>query len=401
MKNGSYVIKERIEKAGLWKTPRTALGMLDIELTERCNNDCIHCCINLPQDDQAAKKRELSTVEIKNILKEAESLSCMRVRFTGGEPLLREDFEELYLFARRLGLRVLIFTNAALITARLADLFSHIPPLEPLEITLYGMKKASYEAATRTEGSFEPARRGIELLRKNNIPFIVKTALFACNTDEMDEFERWAADIPWMDKPPSYSMFFDLRCRRDDDAKNELIRRLRLSPDDGVKVLARRREKYIEETREFCSKFTSPPGEVIFSCGSGVGGGCVDAYGYFQPCMMLRHPDCVYDLKKGTLKDALENFFPEMRQMKAGNPEYLKRCARCFLKGLCQQCPAKSWMEYGTLDTPVDYLCDITHAQARYLGMIGDDEKTWEVSDWKERIRNFCKKEVVYNGSAG
>jgi len=27
------------------------------------------------------------------------------VRFTGGEPLLREDFEELYVFARKIGLR--------------------------------------------------------------------------------------------------------------------------------------------------------------------------------------------------------------------------------------------------------------------------------------------------------
>ena len=34
------------------------------------------------------------------------------MRFTGGEPLLRPDFEELYLHARRLGMKVLLFTNA-------------------------------------------------------------------------------------------------------------------------------------------------------------------------------------------------------------------------------------------------------------------------------------------------
>ena len=32
----------------LKKTIASRLGHLDIELTERCNNDCIHCCINLP-----------------------------------------------------------------------------------------------------------------------------------------------------------------------------------------------------------------------------------------------------------------------------------------------------------------------------------------------------------------
>ena len=30
------------------------LGRLDIELTERCDNDCVHCCINLPVGDAAA-----------------------------------------------------------------------------------------------------------------------------------------------------------------------------------------------------------------------------------------------------------------------------------------------------------------------------------------------------------
>jgi hypothetical protein len=70
----------------------------------------------------------------------------------------------------------------------------------------------------------------------------------------------------------------------------------------------------------------------------------------------------------------------------ATNPDYLSRCARCFLKGLCEQCPAKSWGENGTLDTPVTYLCDVAHTQARYLGWLGENEKGWEVRDWQERV---------------
>jgi radical SAM protein with 4Fe4S-binding SPASM domain len=176
-----------------------------------------------------------------------------------------------------------------------------------------------------------------------------------------------------METPPSCSLFFDLRCRRDSEEKNRQIKRLRFSPIEGLKVLTRRREKYLKEKREFCSKFISPPGEEIFSCGAGSGSGCVDAYGHFQACMMLRHPDTVYDLKKGSLKDALTDFFPKVRETKAGNPVYQSRCSRCFLKGLCEQCPAKSWMEHGTLDTPVEYLCRIAHAQARYIGLLKEE----------------------------
>ena len=73
--------------------------------------------------------------------------------------------------------------------------------------------------------------------------------------------------------------------------------------------------------------------------------------------------------------------------MKATNAEYLHRCAVCFLKGLCEQCPAKSWAENGTLDTPVEYLCEVAHAQGRFLGWLKDGEKAWKIHNWKERVR--------------
>ena len=51
------------------------------------------------------------------ILTQAADLGCLQVRFTGGEPLIRPDFEELYLQPRRLGMKVLIFTSARPLTA--------------------------------------------------------------------------------------------------------------------------------------------------------------------------------------------------------------------------------------------------------------------------------------------
>lgn len=388
MQSKSYVIKQDRSKAFLWKTVKPFLGRLDIELTERCNNNCIHCCINLPAGDLEAKKKELTTEEIKRILKEAVSLGCLCVRFTGGEPLLREDFKELYIFARKIGLKVNIFTNATLINPHLVELFSRILPLKEIEISVYGMKKSSYEAITRVSGSFEAAWRGINLLLENKIPFVVKGALLPLTKGEIDDFEEWAKIIPWMDKPPSHSMFFDLRCRRDNSKKNLVIKKLRFSASEGLKILTRRKEEYVRRMKDFCSKFMRPSGDKIFYCGSSHGS-CVDAYGKFQPCIMLRHPDFGYDLRTGSLKDALENFFPKFREIKATNPEYTVKCAKCFLHGFCQQCPAKSWTEYGTLDTPVEYLCGIAHAQARFLGLIKAKEKAWEVIDWEERIKRF------------
>ena len=389
------------------KSIASRLGSLDIELTERCNNDCIHCCINLPANDRAAKAREMTTEQVKSILTEAIALGCLMVRFTGGEPLLRPDFEELYLFARRLGLKVLIFTNARLITPQLADLLARIPPLVFMEITVYGMHKESYEAVSRVPGSFTQFQRGVNLLLDRKIPFVVKSALLPLNKAEMDEFEAWANTISWMDKSPSYSMFFDLRNRRDDEKKNDLIVSLRLSPEEGVAVLTKDAAKYRKETEEFAGKFMSPQGDALFRCGAG-NGMCIDAYGHAQPCIGVRAPELTFNLlslslrggeshrsnpenepagdKHNILSEALD-FFKNLKTFKATNPDYLRRCAVCFLKGLCEQCPAKSWAEHGTLDTPVEYLCEVAHAEARWMGWLKDGEKAWEIHDWKKRLK--------------
>lgn len=395
----SYAVKLRADAVSLWKGNHPPLDSLDMELTERCNNNCIHCYINLPAADLNAQQRELSKEEIQEILHEAVSLGCLTVRFTGGEPLLREDFEDLYIFARKLGLRVILLTNATLITPALTQVFARVPLLQPIEVTLYGMQRNSYEAVTRVSGSFAAAWQGIQILLEKKVPFAIKGALLPPNRDEMGEFESWTSTIPWMDTVTSYSIFFDLRARRDSLQKNISIKKLRLSPEDAVAFFFRRGEEYLREMREFCSKFTRPSGRNIFACGAGVRSGCVDAYGHLQLCMLLRHPDTVYDLKRGSLKDALINFFPRIREIQTENPGYLTRCARCFLQGLCEQCPARSWMEHGTLDTPVAYHCEIAHAQARALGLLKEGELAWQIVQWQERIRNFSGSEPVRQGT--
>jgi radical SAM protein with 4Fe4S-binding SPASM domain len=307
----------------------------------------------------------------------------MQVRFTGGEPLLRPDFEELYLCARRLGMKVLLFTNACLITPHLADLFARIPPLEQIEITVYGMCRESYEAVTRTPGSFIQFRRGVNLLLERSVPFIVKSALLPPNRHEMNALESWARTIPWMTGPPVYSMLFELRNRRDDTDKNRFIKSLRPSPQEVLSVLTRDEPAYRREMTEFAAKFMGPSGDKIFACGAGHGMS-IDAYGRAQPCMGIRAPEMTCAVAGAgshrSLREALDSF-ARLSQLHATNPDYLRRCAVCILKGLCEQCPAKSWAEHGTFDTPVEYLCEVAHAQAWYLGWLDENKQGWEIFD--------------------
>jgi MoaA/NifB/PqqE/SkfB family radical SAM enzyme len=386
---GSNFYTVNLTKIVLPKDP--LLSHLDIELTERCNNACQHCYINLPARDGQAQARELTTEQWQRILREAADLGALSVRFTGGEPLLREDFAELYLYTRRLGLKVILFTNARCITPALADLFARVPPREKIEVTVYGMCPETYDAVACAPGAYQEFRRGVDLLLERQVPFIVKGALLPQNKADREALEAWAATIPWMEGPPGYVMFFTLRGRRDSIARSRRIARLRVPAEEGMKLIARQEADYRKEMQQFCSRFIGPAGDRLFTCGAGKGGS-VDAYGFYQPCMLLRDPALCCDLRAGTrggsaLRDALEHFFPRLRDMKATNPAYLERCAKCFLHGLCEQCPAHSWVEHGVLDAPVEFQCEIAHAQARFLGLLSEGEKAWQVTDWPERLR--------------
>ena len=389
MERSKFVEKVKPHESGFLSPGSYIIGHIDMELTERCDNNCVHCSINIPENS-LKQKRELNTSEWKRIIKQAADLGVLRIRFTGGEPLLRKDFSELYLFARKLGIKVIIFTNARKITSEIAKLLSEIPPLGKIEVSVYGMRRESYEKISRVPGSYKEFRSGIDLLLKYNIPFIVKGILLPDNLVEKEEFESWASTLPWMDQPPSYSSNFELRERRDSNSKNRMIDSLRNEPDDPVGVYSENRE-LTKSKIDFMTKFIGPPGPELFSCGAGQSGS-VDAYGFIHPCLTLKADEYSYNLKTGTIKEAVFEFFPGKLNVKATNPEYLKKCSKCFLKGLCLQCPSRAWSENGTFDSPVEYLCKVAHKEAQDLGLLKGDEKGWEVTDWKERIKKLEEK---------
>jgi hypothetical protein len=53
------------------------------------------------------------------------------------------------------------------------------------------------------------------------------------------------------------------------------------------------------------------------------------------------------------------------------------------------------------LDTPVEYLCEVAHAQARHIGLLGTDEHAWELSAeaWRERIARFVQVDAELDES--
>ena len=383
----AYIEKINVDRFLFWQKIKNKghLSQVSMELTERCNNNCIHCYINLPADDKEAKKKEITFEEIREIVDEAAKMGCLSWHLTGGEPFLREDFSDIYLYLKKKGMRVTLFTNATLINSNIARLFRKYPP-QGIEISIYGLSQKTYEAVTRSPGSFDAFKKGINLLKENRIPFTLKAAALPQNFDEIRKMRDLAQSLTG--QPLGLVLQLNLGSRFNGGSKSHLIKKLRLPPEKVIEVLKKDEKRYRKDIERFCQKFLGAPHDVhLFSCGAGVSSCHIDAYNNFQLCMLLRHLDCVYSLRKGSFKEAWEKFVPRVRAIRVNNKKYREKCQRCFLKSFCEQCPAWSWMEHGVLDEPVEYLCEIAHTETVWLGLLKQGEKAWKVG-----VRNETKR---------
>ena len=155
------------EVVAKWIENRVPLsGSLELDL--RCNLRCLHC-----YRDGEWPSGILTTDEVKRVLDEIAAAGTIWLLFTGGEIFLRPDFFQIYEHARRLGLRVTLFTNGTTMTTRIADALKEQPP-EMVEVSLYGFSKEVYEKVTGIPGSRAKCYRGVELLLERDLPVKVE-----------------------------------------------------------------------------------------------------------------------------------------------------------------------------------------------------------------------------------
>ncbi|MEK6704168.1 MAG: radical SAM protein [Bdellovibrionota bacterium] len=163
------------------------------ELTCRCNLKCIMCytdCANTRE--QSAQ--ELSTEEIFRIMDEINEAGCLEIVFTGGEPLSRQDFLEIYKHAYSSGFLITVYTNGTLITHELADYFMNHRP-KCVEISMHGVSDRIFDGVTQVNGSLSRCKSGIKLLLERGIPITLKTIGLTTNFDEILETKHYAKTL--------------------------------------------------------------------------------------------------------------------------------------------------------------------------------------------------------------
>src|SRR6056297_94161 len=132
-----------------------------ISLTDRCNFDCVYCHnAGLgdtrgpmdPQDD------EMTADEVVRFLEVAREFGVGKVKFTGGEPMLRQDLEEIL---RRTPdeMEVSMTTNGTFLPGRAEDLVE--AGLERVNVSQDALDPEAFAAVTQS-GSYDKVIEGVE-----------------------------------------------------------------------------------------------------------------------------------------------------------------------------------------------------------------------------------------------
>jgi radical SAM protein with 4Fe4S-binding SPASM domain len=346
---------------------RHSLFSFDIELTARCNNDCRHCYINLPANDKEAQAREISLLEISHIADQAVELGAMFCLLTGGEPLIRDDFEEIYMALKRKGLLVSIFTNATAIRPRHIELFKKYPPRD-IEVTIYGSSKETYERVTRRPGSYAAFVRGLDLLVEAGVQVRLKAMAMRSNLDDMEAI----AAFGYQRTKDYYRFDPQLHMRYDGDpVRNNEIKQERLTPDEVV-ALERADPARFGALENACDSLIAPDlthqnCDHLFHCGTGKGSFSVGYDGTFRLCSALWAPGTTVNLRETPVREAWEKLIPQVVDMRSQDAHYLETCRKCELVNLCLWCPANAHLETGEMDGATPYFCAVAHARARAI----------------------------------
>lgn len=155
------------------------LGMLFIELTDRCNERCIHCYAESSPDCSARLTRE----EIRRLLEDARSLGDPAVQFTGGDPLLHPDIVFAVQTAHRLDYRIIeIYTNGLALNQPLLDAL--MPYTPHFSFSIYAADDAVHDRITRHPGSLQRTLKAIARVRNAGLPLRIGIVSMTENQDK-------------------------------------------------------------------------------------------------------------------------------------------------------------------------------------------------------------------------
>lgn len=335
----------------------------NFELTARCNFNCPMCYVHLTTEQlEKSGRKELSAEQWLKIAKDARDKGMIFVLLTGGEPLVRKDFFEIYRGMKELGLLISINSNGSMLRGEILEEFLKDPPFR-FNISLYGGSNETYQNMCGIP-AYDRVKENIRALRAAGVQVSLNLSITPYNCGDLARIYADAKELGVNVKASSY-MYPSVRVNGEQygcgnrlaaaDAARCAVQwdELRFTEEE-FNLRAQNMQKMVDEFPDGCPAET----DQGVRCRAGSSSFWLTWDGKMLPCGMMTTP-VAYPLEVG--------FETAWEQIKAetGKIHTPLECVGCDHKDICGVCAAVCYTETGRFDGVPTYVCEKTREQVR------------------------------------
>jgi|SRR5271163_381601 len=324
-----------------------ALGIplsVQLDLTYRCNERCVHCYLD--HEDHG----EMTTAEIKNLLKELADAGVFFLTLSGGEIMLRRDFFEILEYARALTFCVKLKTNAILIREHEAERIRSLG-VESIQISIYSHRSEVHDAITKVPGSLARSVKAIRFLKKRGLKVIIANVQMIQNMGDYPEVRALAKELG-----VEYTLDPTITPKMDGDRSI-----LNLNIQQAALKELFRDESMAGNVEESCA----PPRKAddhdldAVPCSAGHTACYVSPYGDVYPCVQFPLPSG--NVRRTRFLDIWLHS-TQLRDVRSIKVRDLPTCSQCSHVAACTRCPGLAFME-GNMRGPSIQDCEKSFAR--------------------------------------
>lgn len=321
------------------------------ELTIRCNLHCKMCLFRHDDcENTILKRNELSSSQWIDLAKQVADAGTFQLLITGGEPMLRPDFCEIWEGIYKQGFILELYTNATLVNHQIMDTLRRYPP-HKIGVTIYGASRDTYEQVTGSSEAFDKMVNGLKQLL--TLPSIIsyRTTLIKDNCNDFIEINNMVDNITGTHTSVTFAKDVicpvrggtsDVRnCRLDQNTMSDLIlKKMEWELTKKLNSIGITFDK-IETNINMKAKPKSAEQEFfMFGCHAGISSYTISNDGKLLGCQLS--DVFSIDLKTESFSDAW-NRYPSVVKI----PERIQ-CNNCEHYLTCEACPVMLYAETGS-----------------------------------------------------
>lgn len=315
---------------------------LHIDLTDGCNERCVHCY--LPKGGTHYLDKGVA----QKVLKEFREAQGITVLVSGGECMLHKDFAEIMRYAKSLDLNIIVLSNLTLCDDKMIAFLKEIDP-QFVNVSLYAVTESVHDSITQIPGSCRKTKAAIDVLQAAGVHIRIATPFMHENKGCVEELKEYAAarHVHLVADSEIFGQT-DHSCANQSHALSMQELELLLSSHKDVFG-----KGCIESER--CLRDAKV-------CDIGEGRLNLDAEGKYYPCDGF-HGAIIGDAQKDSLWDVWTG--EALNKLRALKNRDFGSCASCADRAWCKVCPMRNYNETGNMFAHAPWRCEATRLYRR------------------------------------